>query len=88
MSVFLPSIRVLFYSFQFLLSQNSSILLDLAHYGNQVLCGPDSIFDSLVITHGTGKFYACLIDLSASAHMTLFEDTLEETAFFSTSSHL
>jgi predicted nuclease of predicted toxin-antitoxin system len=49
------------------LGQNDSILLDMAHYGNQILCAPDSMFDSLVITHGTGVFcnFILCIDLAA-----------------------
>lgn len=27
----------------------------MAQYANKVLCAEDSIFDSLVITHGTGE---------------------------------
>jgi L-asparaginase len=34
-------------------SINSTIQLNMAQYANKVLCAEDSIFDSLVITHGT-----------------------------------
>lgn len=55
----------------------------MAHYGNQVLCAPDSIFDSLVITHGTGKFFTFSLCFVFAAHTFPHLDTLEETAFFS-----
>jgi hypothetical protein len=49
------------------LGQNDSILLDMAHYGNQVLCAPDSMFDSLVITHGTGVFCNFILGIDLAA---------------------
>ena len=59
----------------------------MAHYANKVLCADDSIFDSLVITHGTGKCSGGVVSdlrLRADVEVLLLSvDTLEETAFFS-----